>query len=174
MTAPNIADDTTLTETLRLAVPELVNELLAVPQAERERQALRWSTDGGAAVGGFGDLLIFRTGTAWNPRRALAFNRLARGLAAAVVLHPTTGVDVAGLHWCLRRDCCRCNPPRVQTATPLADLNAQLEALDAEYRALAGLPPWEPQPSPVPASTPPARLTAKRRPIITVNLPEVA
>lgn len=163
-----LADDDTLVESLRFAVPIYLANLLARPVAERARTARWWAADGARAVGERGDLLQFvgRGCTTTNLRVANTFQQLARGLAALVVLHPP-GVDVAGLHWCLRPDCPRCHPPHPQLDMTRAEIVAELNWLDAEYRALAGLPPYEPQP-------PPAPLSSKPRPVAAAYLPEVA
>lgn len=156
-----LADDITLTESLRFAVPLHLADLLARPAADRAATARWWAADGARAVGERGDLLQFVDANRSNTKReriAGTFNQLARGLAALVVLHPP-GVDVAGLHWCLQPGCAHCNPPRTRPTVPPADLNSQLEALDADYRQLCGLPP----------RTPPAHLTTTHTP-----LPEAA
>ncbi|MEV5819254.1 hypothetical protein AB0L22_08775 [Micromonospora haikouensis] len=169
-----LADDTTLVESLRIAVPLYLADLLTRPAADRAAAAHRWRAAGASAIGERGDLLQFvdlgRT-EAKRLKVANTFEQLARGLAALVVLHPD-GVSVAGLHWCLQPDCQRCQPPRPEPAMTLADINAQLEALDADYRRTAGLPPWTP---PTPDAAPPTPLPQTRRhPTITLHLPEVA
>ena len=169
-----LADDTTLVESLRLAVPLYLADLLGRPAVDRPATARRWASVAAQAVGERGDLLQFvdlgRT-EAKRLKIANTFEQLARGLAALVVLHEP-GVDFAGLHWCLRDGCARCRPARPEPALTTADINAQLEALDADYRRLSGLPPYTP-PAPEPAPTPPPRLP-RRRPITTVHLSEVA
>lgn len=171
-----LADDTTLVESLRLAVPLYLADLLTRPAADRAAVAQRWRATGASAVGERGDLLQFvdlgRT-EAKRLKVANTFEQLARGLAALVVLHPP-GVDFAGLHWCLRPDCARCHPPRPEPTLSLAGINAQLEALDADYRRLNGLPAYTPSPAPEPSPAPPTKLPRPRRPIVTVHLPEVA
>ncbi|MFI1194048.1 hypothetical protein ACH4T9_12435 [Micromonospora sp. NPDC020750] len=167
-----LADDITLTESLRFAVPIFLADLLARPEPSRTRTARWWAADGARAVGERGDLLQFvRPGrTTTDLRMANTFQQLARGLAALVVLHPP-GVDVAGLHWCLQPDCRRCRTPR-QPGPTVAEINAQLEALDADYRRVAGLPPYTPSvPCPV---APLPTVPAPRRPVTTLHLPEVA
>lgn len=171
-----LADDDSLVESLRFAVPLYLADLLARPAASRTATARRWASTAAHAIGERGDLLQFvDLGRNETKRLKVAntFEQLARGLAALVVLHPP-GVDVAGLHWCLQPDCTRCRPPRPEPSMSRAEMAAELDRLDAEYRALAGLPPWEPQPQPTPAPAPPARLAPKRRPVTTVHLPEVA
>ncbi|GGM26847.1 hypothetical protein GCM10011608_09520 [Micromonospora sonchi] len=173
MNVTRLADDTTLVESLRLAVPLHLADLLARPAADRDVTARWWAADAARAVGERGDLLQFvdanRNG-AKRTRVANTFDQMARGLAALVVMHEP-GVDVAGLHWCLRDKCDRCRPARPQPAVTLADINAQLEALDDDYRRLAGLPPYTPPPV---EPSPPTPLPAPRRPVTVVNLPEVA
>ena len=162
-----LADDITLTESLRFAVPLHLAELLTRPARDQAATARWWAADAARAVGERGDLLQFvsRSSSA-RPKVANTFQHLARGLAALVVLHPA-GVDVAGLHWCLQPDCDRCHPDR--PTAPVDDLVAQLEAIDADYRRLAGLPPYRaPEPPPAPAPVVPAA----RRPVITLHLLE--
>jgi hypothetical protein len=169
-----LADDITLTESLRFFVPLHIHDLLARPAADRAATAQWWSADAARAVGERGDLLQFVDANRNNTKReriANTFNQLIRGLAALVVLHEP-GVDVAGLHWCLQAACARCRPAQPEPSMTWEEMNAELWRLDAEYRAANGLPPWEPQPSPAP--TPPARFTSKLRPVIDVHLPEVA
>lgn len=171
-----LADDISLTESLRFAVPLHLAELLARPAARRAATARWWAPEAARAVGERGDLLQFVDHNRSTKTRLLAantFNHLARGLAALVVLHEA-GVNVAGLHWCLRDTCTPCRPPRTEPTLTVADINAQLEALDADYRQLAGLPAYTPPPRVEAPPAPPARLPRPRRPHTIVNLPEVA
>lgn len=167
-----LADDISLVESLRFAVPIHLAALLARPERERARIAQWWASDGAGAVGERGDLLQFvKPRATTNLKTANTFDQFARGLAALVVLTPG-GVNVAGLHWCLNPDCQPCNPPHTTPTQTLAEINAQLEALDADYRRLCGLPPWVP---PAPKPAPPTEVTPlPRRPITDVHLPEAA
>jgi hypothetical protein len=165
-----LADDISLTESLRLAVPLHLAELLALPDQARVERARWWAADGARAVGERGDLLQF-TGTKSRLRVANTFNQLARGLAALVVLDPA-GVDALGLHWCLDNTCRRCRP--VRPPVDVATVMTELERIDREYRQLAGLPPWQPPP-PEPEPVPPSPIRMPRlRPTVDVHLPEVA
>jgi hypothetical protein len=170
-----LADDVTLTETLCLAAPLFLADLATRPARDHAAVALRWAADGARAVGERGDLLQFVNPGSTTTRLKVAntFEQLARGIAGLVVLH-SPGVEFAGLHWCLQAACARCRPAQPEPSMTRKEMNAELWRLDAEYRALNGLPPWEPQSTPQPAPTPPARLVPKPRSIITVHLPEVA
>jgi hypothetical protein len=164
----SLADDITLTETLRLAVPIHLAELCALPPHARAERARWWATDGARAVGERGDLLQF-TRTKNRLRVANTFDQLARGLTALAVLDPD-GVDAFGLHWCLNDGCARCNPPR--RAVNVAAIVAELERIDREYRDLCGFPPWQPPP-PEPEPAPPTQIRGPRlRPVVDVLLPE--
>lgn len=97
--APHLADDITLTETLRLTVPLHIEELRRLHPGG---VPLYKPKDDATAIGTYGDAMQF----AGNAERSLAgrrattkgFNGLARGLATAA-LRPD-GVTFAGLHWC--------------------------------------------------------------------------
>lgn len=171
---PTLADDDSLVESLRFAVPLRLAELLALPARDRAIRAQWWMRDAARIVGERGDLLQFADPrpTA-NLRLAGAFEHLARGLAGLVVTSPE-GVEFVGLHWCVNTTCSRCYPPRREPAMTLAEINAELERLDGEYRQLAGLPPW--QPPAEPARTAPARIPRQRRhrTITTVHLEGVS
>lgn len=171
-TPRRLADDTTLIETLRYFVPLLIAHLGSMPPAHRHAVAHTWRSNGARILGERGDLLMFRSTPAWDRRRANAGQHLIQAMAAAAVLQPD-GVDFGPLHWCLQFSCARCHPATTRQPLDVRAVNAELERLDAEYRALCGLPPYQPPaieatPTPVPQPKP------RRRPIITVHLPEVA
>lgn len=97
-----LADDTTLIESLRFAVPEWIREFSAAGYStawlvgEAKRAAV--------LVGTYGDVMQFAsraepTGRQRN-NRALAFNGFARGLACICLIEGS--LDVYGLHWCVR------------------------------------------------------------------------
>jgi hypothetical protein len=134
-----LADDTSLTESLRAAVPLALLWLHRQPASDRQHTAHIWAIDAAQRVGEAGDLLQFTNGRGRSGRVANVFNHLAKGLAAAAVLNPT-GVDFAGLHWCTNPDCDRCPTPNRQRPDVRA-IDAELERLDADYRRLAGIPP---------------------------------
>lgn len=106
-----LADDITLVETLRLAVPILMAELVALPPSEREPRARGWQADGARMIGERGDILQFRRDDRPDPRRAAAFEHLARGLAACAVLYGQSP-PVAGLTF---------TPPPVECWAPEPD-----------------------------------------------------
>lgn len=169
----SLADDITLTESLRFAVPLHLADLLARPPVRRESTARWWAKEAATVVGSGGDQLMFvKPDPSARTRKTVAntFDHLARGLAAAVVLNPP-GVTFAGLHWCLQDGCEACRPPQAAPAFTVAELNAQLEAIDADYRKLAGMPPYE-----HPAAAGSARIPTARRPrgVTDVHLLEVA
>lgn len=96
MRANQIADDHTLVETLRLAVPLHIMDVAGLTPAQRQAVANRCA----ATVGGRGDTLLFKGRTAAGRRSTgEAFNSLARGLACLAYL--PGGVAIAGLHWCV-------------------------------------------------------------------------
>lgn len=171
-----LADDIALVETLRVAVPLRLADLLATPANLRRRRARVWTNEAARIVGERGDLLQFvtkrRRETGADLRVANVFEHLARGLAGAAVLDPG-GVVFAGLHWCVDAGCARCNPPRPEPRMTTAEARAELERLDREYRQICGLPEWQP---PTVVAVIPARLPKPRspRPVETVRLPEVA
>ncbi|GGW89591.1 hypothetical protein GCM10010341_08040 [Streptomyces noursei] len=83
---------------LQAAVPVHIVELGSLPDDE----LVRIAQTSGMYLGSHGDQLLFRSpkkGTA-----ALAFNQLARGLAAAALV-AEGGVTFANLHWCTARNC---------------------------------------------------------------------
>ena len=170
-----LADDITLVETLRFAVPLRIADLLALPDPARGRCAQRWALDGARRLGEGGDTLQFiskrRRATGTDLRVANTFEHLAKGLAGAAVLTPG-GVQFGGLHWCIAPDCVRCLRARPDPGPTIAEIVADLNRLDREYRELAGLPPWRPPP-PAPTSAPaPDRIPPRRR-VTTVPLPDL-
>jgi len=92
--AESLADDITLTETLRFAVPFHIHDLRKWDV--RVRQGL--AREAAVNLGSYGDALLF---TSKHSRKlaALAFNSLARGLAT--LAYEPGGVTFAGLHWCV-------------------------------------------------------------------------
>jgi hypothetical protein len=90
---PSLTMDTSLTESLRFAVPLWIHEVRNLTAGQRSARAVRCA----GVVGAKGDALQFkgegRTAT------AQAFNALAEGLAYAAFL--PGGVVFAGLHWCV-------------------------------------------------------------------------
>jgi len=103
MTSPIIQSHPVLVETLRLAVPLRLAELLALRDDERERVALEWASDGARLVAERGDALQF--GSKRRGEAARVFDALARGLAA-LALQPG-GVTAFGVHWCVDHRQCR-------------------------------------------------------------------
>lgn len=142
-----LADDISLVESLRAAVPLALLWLSLQPAREQHNIAQIWANDAARRVGEAGDLLQFTNGRGRSGRVTNVFNHLARGLAAAVVLNPA-GVDFAGLHWCTRPDCDRCPKPSRRARPDVHAINAELERLDADYRRLAGIPPHIPGATP--------------------------
>lgn len=110
---PTLADDITLTETLAFAVPLYMAELVALPPSERGPRARGWASQGARVLGSAGDVLQFGGG---RPGRAgLAFEALARGLAAGAVL--TGEARCAGLVWTPPpRSCWAAEPERTRPA----------------------------------------------------------
>lgn len=104
-----------LAETLAVAVPLRIDELLGLPSDHRETVAKRWAERGAGGVAHHGDMLMFRSkaGRRHTPEcvkeqrshcdcrvgTAEVFNALAKGLAA-LALSPG-GVTWSGLHWCV-------------------------------------------------------------------------
>ncbi|MEV8335072.1 hypothetical protein [Streptomyces niveus] len=92
------AQNVTLVETLRIAVPLHIAELSRLKPAALQRLAV----EAAGVIGSKGDVLQFVS-----PKKgeaAQAFNALARGLAAASLI-AWGGVTFAGLHWCTVRAC---------------------------------------------------------------------
>lgn len=132
--APNLADDVSLTESLRFAVPLHLEELArlhpgGVPLYKPKDDAVR--------IGTYGDALQFAGRAERSPagRRATAkgFDGLARGLAA-MALEPD-GVTFAGVHFCAQPHADCPNAPRVAgkpvTAEEIAAVVAGLDELEA-------------------------------------------
>jgi hypothetical protein len=85
-----------LVETLRLAVPLHVAEILATPLTDSQFQARL--SKASTAVGTYGDLLLFGGKTAKSrAHTAEAFNALAFGIAAAAM--QPGGIHYGGVHW---------------------------------------------------------------------------
>lgn len=107
---------------LEMAVPCYMAELVAAPPAEREARARGWQADAARSISHLGDLLQFRAGTEWEPRRAAAYEHLARGLAALAVLG-LPAPPIAGRTWTPPpRSCWATEPtpaPRRPTITTL-------------------------------------------------------
>lgn len=182
---PGVADDVALTETLTIAVPLWMAQLHALSPQSRQRRIDSWAADAAEVVAYHGDLLVFRTEprqlresqiTPESRRRpgtevstTETCNHLARGLAA--LAYSPGGVSFGGLHWCVAAECPRCRPPRPQETASRAELYAELERIDADFRALTGMPPWTPRAAEASPSPPPVRqaLPARRdRSIVTI------
>lgn len=89
-TIGKLADDISLTETLRFVVPLQIWDLQRY--GARTRRGL--ARDDAVNVGSHGDALLFG-----DKHSALAFNALSRGLAS--LAYEPGGVTFAGLHWCV-------------------------------------------------------------------------
>ncbi|MFI5748975.1 hypothetical protein ACIBBE_24275 [Streptomyces sp. NPDC051644] len=87
-----------LVETLRLAVPRHIEELLQRPTADLLDTGLRSAS----IIGPKGDVLQF--GSPKHGAAEEAFNALAQGLAAAALV-TWGGVTFAGMHWCADPGC---------------------------------------------------------------------
>lgn len=131
------ADDfhTSLVESLRFAVPMFMDQLRDANEARLIGEAKRCAW----AVGERGASLMFtdsgeRTRSQRNSA-ALAFEGLARGLAAIVLLEGQ--VTYAGLHWCTRPHADCPTPPRPEPKPVTAEEIAEVVALLDEYEALA-------------------------------------
>lgn len=121
---PSLADDSTLVETLRFAVPLWIGEILRRPRADRDRILHEWPqgehvlvkaadrenglpaeyTSEAQWIASRGDLLQFAKPQGARTAKdrattARTFNYLARGLACAAFMDG--GITVAGLHWCM-------------------------------------------------------------------------
>lgn len=97
--APGLAEDITLTETLKMAVPMWMAQLEHVQEIPSYMTA-----DDIRNLGTYGTGLMFhRHGESTRSERrssTLAFNSLARGLAVLARLEG--GVTFAGVHWCAK------------------------------------------------------------------------
>jgi|SRR5882724_451391 len=108
-----LADDISLTETLRFVVPLQIRDLQRYDA--RTRRGL--AREDAVNVGSHGDALLFG-----GKHSRLAFNALSRGLAAAA--YEPGGVTFAGLHWCLGAGHCGTDDP--------APCAAEIERLGGE------------------------------------------
>jgi hypothetical protein len=106
--------DVLLAETLALAVPMRIGELLGMPATRRGEVAMRWARRAADLVACNGDMLLFRAKAgkkhtpACTERRqrdcdcligtAEVFNAMAKGLAAGALA--PGGASFAGIHWC--------------------------------------------------------------------------
>lgn len=131
---PLPAEDITLTESLRFAVPLWIVEMRDATPGDLMRAGLRCAW----AVGERGDNVMFHApGEPTRSERnsaALAFEGLARGLAAVCLLEGRA--DFAGLHWCVRPHE-GCPARRAQRREPVPDheMARVVELLD-EFEAL--------------------------------------
>jgi hypothetical protein len=132
----------------------------------RDLYCRRWMSDAASKVGEMGDVLAH--GSKRSGRAAMVFNHLSRGLAALAQTNRPSGVDLWGLHWCVDLDCARCRPAREPETKTRDEMEAELERLDAEFRALTGMPPWTP---PVGANPPVRRSipAGQRRAVETIS-----
>jgi hypothetical protein len=143
------ADDfhVSLVESLRFAVPMYLDQLRDANEARLIGESKRCAW----AIGERGASLMFtdrgeRTASQRNSA-ALAFEGLARGLAAAALLEGQ--VTYAGLHWCVRKHADCPTPPRPApkpvTIEEIAEVVALLDELEAAiarngYTRRAGWP----------------------------------
>jgi hypothetical protein len=133
--APGLANDITLTETLRLTVPLHIEELQRLHPGG---VPLHKPKDDATAIGTYGDTIQFAGRAERSPagRRATTkgFNGLARGLAA-MALEPD-GVTFAGLHWCVSPHVDCPTPPRPEPKPVTDEEIAYVVGLLDEYEAL--------------------------------------
>lgn len=135
---PLAADNVPLVESLRFAVPLWILEQRDATPGDLVRAGKRCAW----AVGERGDSLQFRaagepTGSERNSA-ALAFEGLARGLAAIALLEGR--VDFAGLHWCTSPHP-DCPNPAPQRRTPVEEKEVRrvVDQLDELERLLTAL-----------------------------------
>lgn len=119
--------DLVLVETLALAVPLRIHELLQLEPHRRGKVAGRWARQAADKVGSQGDKLQFRTRTRRRHQQACiedgtqltcdcldgtatVFNHMARGLAALALV--PGGAAFGGIHWCAE------HPGGTRTETP--------------------------------------------------------
>lgn len=140
------AEDVTLVESLRFAVPLWIVGMRDANHADLVRAGLRCAW----AVGERGDNLMFHA--PGEPTKSgrdsaiIAFQGLARGLAAICLLEGRA--NFAGLHWCVREHE-NCAAPRPIPAPPVPESDVQrVVALLDEFEALLGDGPVARGPSP--------------------------
>lgn len=131
---PLPADDITLVESLRFAVPLWIVEMRDASPGDLVRTGLRCAW----AVGERGASLMFRVAgdpsASERDSAALAFEGLARGLAAVCLMEDQA--DFAGLHWCVRAHE-GCPTPRALRREPAPDHEVKrVAALLDEFEAL--------------------------------------